>query len=58
MVTVDPEIHNWFDLDRWKFNNSAESIDIQQSHFTIERLRSTLTYKVKIYPYYTYFTID
>ncbi|XP_021945132.2 uncharacterized protein LOC110843474 isoform X2 [Folsomia candida] len=30
---------------RWKFNNSAESIDIQQSHFTIERLRSTLTYK-------------
>jgi hypothetical protein len=30
---------------RWKFNNSAETIDIQQSHFIVERLRSTLTYK-------------
>lgn len=30
---------------RWKFNNSAETIDIQQSHFQVERHRSTLTYK-------------
>ncbi|CAL8139508.1 unnamed protein product [Orchesella dallaii] len=30
---------------KWKFNNSAETIDIQQSHFQVERHRSTLTYK-------------
>ena len=30
---------------KWKFNNTAETTDIQQSLFIVDRTRSTLTYK-------------